>query len=70
MVLVHLRIMQLANFLKVPVVFFFEDFPLYEGGSANSLNNEEIIEDLNYSYLSKIIFQDFLSNKKKKYFKF
>ena len=25
-----LRIMQLANFLKVPVVFFFEDFPLYQ----------------------------------------
>ena len=29
-----LRIMQLSNFLKVPVVFFFEDFPLYQGGSC------------------------------------
>ena len=26
-----LRIMQLANFLKVPVVYFFEDFPGYSG---------------------------------------
>ena len=24
-----LRIMQLSNFLKVPVVYFFEDFPSY-----------------------------------------
>ena len=24
-----LRIMQLANFLKVPVVYFFEDFPFF-----------------------------------------
>ena len=49
-----LRIMQLSNFLKVPVVFFFEDFPSYEGSSVNSLNNNEKIEDLNYSYLSKL----------------
>ena len=48
-----LRIMQLSNFLKVPVVFFFEDFPLYQGSSENALNNEKI-EDLNYSYLSKL----------------
>ena len=32
-----LRIMQLANFLKVPVVFFFEDFPLYHASTGNSL---------------------------------
>ena len=32
-----LRIMQLANFLKVPVVFFFEDFPLYQESAGNSL---------------------------------
>ena len=48
-----LRIMQLANFLKVPVVFFFEDFPLYEGGSAESLNRDKM-EDLNYSFLAKL----------------
>ena len=30
-----LRIMQLANFLKVPVVYFFEDFPGYESADKD-----------------------------------
>jgi len=47
-----LRIMQLANFLKVPIVFFFEDFPMYEGNSADT--NIEKVEDLNYSFLAKL----------------
>ena len=48
-----LRILQLSNFLKVPVVFFFEDFPLYQNGTLESLNKDNI-EDLNYSYLAKL----------------
>ena len=48
-----LRILQLSNFLKVPVVFFFEDFPLYQGGTLETLNKDNI-EDLNYSYLAKL----------------
>ena len=48
-----LRILQLANFLKVPVVFFFENFPLYEGGSLDMLNKDKT-EDLNYSFLAKL----------------
>jgi transcriptional regulator with XRE-family HTH domain len=48
-----LRIMQLANFLKVPVVFFFEDFPLYQGSNPNSSSSGKI-EDLNYSFLAKL----------------
>ena len=47
-----LRLMQLANFLKVPVVFFFEDFPLYQQNSQEK--NEEKVEDLNYSFLTKL----------------
>ena len=47
-----MRIMQLSNFLKVPVVFFFEDFPLYQGGSLE--NNNDKTEDLNYSFLAKL----------------
>tara|TARA_B100001123_G_C15231839_1_gene995468 strand:- start:45 stop:416 length:372 start_codon:yes stop_codon:yes gene_type:complete len=47
-----MRIMQLSNFLKVPVVFFFEDFPLYQGGSSDSNNDKS--EDLNYSFLAKL----------------
>ena len=46
-----LRIMQLANFLKVPVVYFFEEYPQYQG--ANLLENKSI-EDLNYSFLAKL----------------
>ena len=50
-----LRIMQLANFLKVPVVFFFEDYPLYKGASIDSGEVEEDrVEDLNYSFLAKL----------------
>jgi len=45
-----LRIMQLANFLKVPVVYFFEDFPSFE---ATGQNNDKT-EDLNYSFLAKL----------------
>ena len=45
--------MQLSNFLKVPVVFFFEDFPLYQGGSVENLSGDRS-EDLNYSFLAKL----------------
>ena len=45
-----LRIMQLANFLKVPVVYFFEEYPGYEELSLNKDRNE----DLNYSFLVKL----------------
>ena len=46
-----LRIMQLANFLKVPVVYFFEGYPTYGGDLKKDATVEE---DLNYSYLSKL----------------
>ena len=48
-----LRIMQLANFLKVPVVYFFEGFPEYAGSSKdeNIYSGEEY---LNYSFLAKL----------------
>ena len=45
-----LRIMQLANFLKVPVVYFFEDYPAYDNTSLNKIESE----DLNYSFLAKL----------------
>ena len=64
-----LRIMQLANFLKVPVVFFFEDFPLYKGSNAdtNSASSENPPEDLNYSFLAKL-FATLNDNQKDKIF--
>ena len=46
-----LRLMQLANFLKVPVVYFYEGYAEY---SSNISNNDKNEEDLNYSFLSKL----------------
>ena len=46
-----LRIMQLANFLKVPVVYFFEEYPQYQ---ATNPGDDQSNEDLNYSFLAKL----------------
>ena len=45
-----LRIMQLSNFLKVPVVYFFEDFP----GYSSTVKKEEAGENYNYAFLVKL----------------
>ena len=60
-----LRIMQLANFLKVPVVFFFEDYPTYNNASLDADKAES--EDLNYSFLAKL-FSSLSSQQKEKIF--
>ena len=46
------RLMQLAQFLKVPIIYFFEDFKDFKDLSAGN-NNETANEDLNYSFLSR-----------------
>ena len=56
-----LRIMQLSNFLKVPVVYFFEDFPGFTGNDEKAYG--EI--DLNYSFLAKL-FSGLSEQKKEK----
>ena len=58
-----LRIMQLANFLKVPVIYFYEDFAQYEGESYSN----EAIENLNYSFLAKL-FSNLSEDQKEKIF--
>ena len=58
-----LRIMQLANFLKVPVVYFYENFSSYEGESYG----EEKIENLNYSFLAKLFSNLSVEQKEKIY---
>ena len=60
-----LRIMQLANFLKVPVVYFFEDYHGYDNASIDS--DEVDLPDLNYSFLSKL-FASLSSQQKEKIF--
>ena len=43
------RLMQLSNYLKVPITYFFEDFRNF-----NDIKDpQEDQEDLNYSFLSK-----------------
>ena len=43
------RLMQLSNYLKVPITYFFEDFKNFN--DIQNLHDEH--EDLNYSFLSK-----------------
>ena len=43
------RLMQLSQFLKVPITYFYEDFPSYKSDGSSDFNNT----DLNYSFLVK-----------------
>ena len=43
------RLMQLSNYLKVPITYFFEDFRNFN----DIKNTQDETEDLNYSFLSK-----------------
>ena len=57
-----LRIMQLGKILKVPVMYFFEDYPEYS--EVMKFNKDNIgEEDLNYSFLAKLF--SALSDKQK-----
>ncbi len=46
------RLMQLAQFLKVPIIYFFEDFREFKDVNENdaTVNSND---DLNYSFLSR-----------------
>ena len=43
------RLMQLSQFLKVPIIYFFEDFKDFKDLSSSETTND----DLNYSFLSR-----------------
>ena len=43
------RLMQLAQFLKVPIIYFFEDYKEFKDISSDNQAND----DLNYSFLSR-----------------
>ena len=43
------RLMQLSQFLKVPIIYFFEDYKEFKDIDTNQTINE----DLNYSFLSR-----------------
>ena len=43
------RLMQLSEFLKVPITFFYEDYKDFKNTSSQNTTSE----DLNYSFLTK-----------------
>ena len=43
------RLMQLSNFLKVPITYFFEDYKEFKTIGVSDIE----ADDLNYSFLSK-----------------
>ena len=43
------RLMQLSQFLKVPIIYFFEDYKEFKDVNPNDDAND----DLNYSFLSR-----------------
>ena len=45
------RLIQLSNFLKVPITYFFEDFSDYPNAEGQDPNAKA--QDLNYSFLIK-----------------
>ena len=55
------RLLQLANFLKVPIKYFFEDYQDFTSNQEASTDNK----NLNYSYLLKL-FGDLESQQKQK----
>ena len=57
------RLIQLSNFLKVPITYFFEDF----SDGNNTEKNENDNSDLNYSFLIKT-FTKLNENQKAKLF--
>ena len=55
------RLLQLANFLKVPIKYFFEDYQDFASNQETLTDNK----NLNYSYLSKL-FGDLETQQKQK----
>ncbi len=44
-----IRLMQLSHYLKVPIIYFFEDYKDFKETS----NGDYLNDDLNYSFLSR-----------------
>ena len=54
------RLMQLSQFLKVPIIYFFEDYKEFK-----DVNSDDTNDDLNYSFLSRT-FSSLSSTQKQK----
>ena len=58
-----IRLLQLSNYLKVPINYFYEDFSEY---LENSQKSKEDIINVNYNFLTKLYFE-FNSDQKLKF---
>ena len=56
------RLMQLSQFLKVPIIYFYEDYKEFKDISSEEMGNND---DLNYSFLSRT-FSSLSKNQKDK----
>jgi len=63
-----IRLLQLSNFLKVPIKYFFEDFPKYGENLDNSNSNQSQHLSVNYNFLSKL-FNELSPDQKEKFLK-
>ena len=61
-----IRLLQLSNFLKVPIKYFFEDFPKYGENLDSSNQNQHL--SVNYNFLSKL-FDELSPEQKEKFLK-
>ena len=59
------RLMQLSQFLKVPIIYFFEDYKEFKDINASDETND----DLNYSFLSRT-FHLYQRHRKKRFYRF
>ena len=62
-----IRLLQLSNYLKVPVIYFFEDFADYKDPNKEIINENISDEDFNYSFLAKL-FSSLSEKQKEKIF--
>ena len=61
-----IRLLQLANYLKIPVNYFFEDYPEY---LINLEKNQESHMNVNYNFLVKL-YSELNNDQKLKFSKF
>ena len=59
-----IRLLQLSNYLKVPIGYFFEDFATYLQDSEKT-KNSQITNNINYNFLVKI-FSELTEDQKNK----
>jgi len=55
------RLMQLSQFLKIPIIYFFEDYKYFKDTVPSEVTND----DLNYSFLSRTFLSLSRSQKEK-----